>query len=88
MNNPFNQLPISAEWLRKSQAAVTRAAEDTGCTVVMVVIQPDGTIGVASSGVPDTGLLADLLESMPNFFLTMAGACAVNDDYENAATRS
>jgi len=88
MNNPCNQLPVSAEWVRKSQAAVKRAADDVGCTVVMVVMQEDGKLGVVSSGVPDTGPLAELLQDMPHFFATLSMACTVNDEFEGAATRS
>jgi hypothetical protein len=86
--NPLNQLPTSAEWMRKCEAAAKRAAEDTGSSVVLVVLQENGKMAVISSGEPDTGPLAEAMAHMPSFLASIAFTCGLNEQYENEATRS
>lgn len=86
--NPFNQLPLNAEWVHQVDAAVKRAAADVGCMVVMVVIQENGKLGVVSSGVPAHGPLSDLLDDLPTFFAGLAVGCAASDAHDDAAPRN
>jgi len=46
MTDPFNRLPIDAEWVRKLDDIGAKAREALGCSVVMIAVQENGKLAV------------------------------------------
>jgi hypothetical protein len=86
--NPLNQLPTSAEWIAKGDAAAAHVAAAMGCPAVVVVLQEGGKMGVFTDGVPDTGPIAEAMRDMPRFFHTLSLILSVNDAIEDSLPKS
>lgn len=87
MNDPFNQLPTDADWVRKSDELAEAAAKELGCMVLMIAIQEHGKLGMGLSGVPDSGPLADLAKDVPGMLLTMARTLWEMEQHDKGKTR-
>lgn len=86
--NPMSQLPTSAEWIAKGDAATAHAVELMGCAVVMVAVQEGGKMGVFTDGFPDSGPLAEALKDMPHFFGSLSLILSLNDAIEEGLVKS
>ena len=84
MADPFNQLPRLPEWEALADRLTDEAAEQLGCMVVLVVIQPEGKMGVCASGVPPTGPFAEMASNIPKLLRLLAHITESMDEAEKA----
>jgi hypothetical protein len=79
MTDPFNQLPIDPDWVRKVDSLTAAAARTLECTVVTIALKENGKLGVAVEGIPDAGPLRELVSDVPRLLRTIAAVCVLQD---------
>lgn len=82
MNDPMNQLPIDADWIRKVDAVTEQAARDLGCMVIVVAMQDGGKLGITIDGVPESGPLHDIAQDMPRLLASLSLAASMQDAHD------
>ena len=82
MSDPFNQLPIPAEWVHKLNEIGVSAREVLGCSVVMIAVQENGKLAVcieAEEGSAFAALLDDA-GGVPMLLRTLALTTGAMDE--------
>lgn len=90
MNDPFNQLPTPAEWVRQLDEIGANAREVLKCSVVMIAVQENGKLALcieAEEGSQFAALLDDS-GGVPMLLQTLALMTGAMDDHDKTRVRS